>query len=201
MKVINLTAKSVIYTSNAYYCIPDGSSPGHEGCGTLIDTGCDPLTLDELRSISKTCGEQPICRIIITHSHYDHSRILGLIRAEWSVQTFAYSAYVEGIDTIIKGGEQIPDLGITWEFIHVPGHSTDSVCVYCPEEEILFSGDTPLAIWGTEGTYELPFVRAFEELEKRPVRIIYPGHGDPITSDCNLILTRSLRNLRKSRLI
>jgi glyoxylase-like metal-dependent hydrolase (beta-lactamase superfamily II) len=206
--VQNLTEGSQVYTSNAYLCIIDTSalnsenkSTNQSSCGLLIDTGCDPLIINNLTEREREINHQPVRDIILTHSHYDHTRMLSEIRAKWHVKTYAYSAYVDGIDQVVKGGEQISVNGCTFELIHVPGHSTDSLCVYYREEEILFSGDTPLIIWGTEGTYELPFVRAFEVLVNLKISTIYPGHGYPITGDCNRTLFQSLRNLRKSRLI
>ncbi|PKL60111.1 MAG: hypothetical protein CVV33_04375 [Methanomicrobiales archaeon HGW-Methanomicrobiales-4] len=210
MLVRNLSTGSEIYTANAYLCTrvswknarkEQKESPGSDTCGLLIDTGCDSNILKTLMIIASEIGGQPVCDVILTHSHYDHIRSLSEIQAIWPVRTYAYSAYIGGVDQVVKGGEHILVQGYTFEMIHVPGHSTDSICIYCPDEEILFSGDTPLVIWGTEGTYELPFVRAFEILVKLKISTIYPGHGEPITGDCNRILDQSLRNLRKSRLI
>lgn len=210
MLVRNLSTGSEIYTANAYLCTFNpgentGDSlrerTGSDRCGLMIDTGCDPRILTILKDIASTTGRPPFCDLILTHSHYDHTRALSEIQAIWPVRTYAYSAYIKGVDHVVKGGEHILINGHTFVLIHVPGHSTDSLCIYCPEEEILFSGDTPLAIWGTEGTYELPFVRSFESLVNLKISVIYPGHGEPITGDCNLILDQSLSNLRRSRLI
>ncbi|MDD1729106.1 MAG: MBL fold metallo-hydrolase [Methanospirillum sp.] len=207
MRVRNLTAGSEVYTSNAYLCSPSseervsGVQENGKDCGILIDTGCDPGIVNTLHEIERESGTKPVCQIILTHSHYDHTKMLHSIKDSWNITSYAYSAYLHGIDQVIKGGEIVQEHGTTFELFHVPGHSTDSICVYCREEKLLFSGDSPLIIWGIEGTYELSFVRAFEKLVQLPVDIIYPGHGEPITNDCNRILNQSLRNLRKSRII
>lgn len=207
MIVRNLTKGSEIYTSNAYFCsvYATGSERAdRENTGIwsmLIDTGCDPRILSELKKIENSTGHQPVSVVILTHSHYDHTKVLREIRAQWKVKTYAFSSYIEGIDQIVTNGEQILTDGYTFDLIHVPGHSTDSLCIFCREEGFLFSGDTPLVIWGTDGTYELPFVRAFERLVSLDIKTIYPGHGDPVTGDCNQMLKTSLRNLRKSRII
>jgi len=210
MLVRNLSTGSDIYTANAYLCTNTTRKQAgeelkedseYDACGLLIDTGCDPRIMTILKTIASETGRQPACTIILTHTHYDHARMLSEVQTTWQVSTYAYSAYLDGIDHVVQGGEEISCIRHTFELIHVPGHSTDSLCIYCPEEEILFSGDTPLVIWGTEGTYEFPFVRAFETLVRLKIATIYPGHGSPITGDCNRILDQSLRNLRKSRLI
>jgi glyoxylase-like metal-dependent hydrolase (beta-lactamase superfamily II) len=211
MLVKNLSTGSTIYTANAYLFTVVRRTQGERtlkkhtasdtGDGLLIDTGCDPHIITVLKEISVKTGRSPFSDIILTHSHYDHTQLLGQIQALWQVHTHAYSAYLDGIDHVVKGGEKISLNGYTFEMIHVPGHSTDSLCIYCPEEEILFSGDTPLVIWGTEGTYEPMFLRAFETLVTLKISTIYPGHGDPVTGDCNRMLNQSLHNLRKSRII
>ena len=198
MIVQNLTKGSLIYTSNAYLCSGENESGSH----LLIDTGCDPQIMNTLHRITAETRQPPVSDVILTHSHYDHTRILKEIKAAWPmVKTYAYSAYLDGIEQVLTDGEKITACNTTFEIIHVPGHSTDSVCVYSPEHEILFSGDSPLIIWGTEATYELTFVTAFKKLAQLRVSAIYPGHGEPILQDCNRILDQSLHNLQKSRII
>ncbi len=205
MEVRNLTEGSEVYTSNAYLCSQlsdDNPNSGDKNnWGILIDTGCDPQILPALKQLEYERRSQPVCQVILTHSHYDHTKILRDIKATWPVTTYAYSAYLNGIDHVIKGGETVQVDGNNFDLIHVPGHSTDSICIYCREEQLLFSGDSPLIIWGTEGTYELPFVKAFEKLVQLPVQTIFPGHGEPIIKDCNRMLDQSLRNLRRSRIL
>jgi glyoxylase-like metal-dependent hydrolase (beta-lactamase superfamily II) len=173
---------------------------GH-GEGLLVDTGCDPRIVTELERIEANNNFQPVSKVILTHSHYDHAKMLGEIKKRWSVESYAYSSYLEGIDLVVRNGDQVRMGGYSFDILHVPGHTTDSLCVFSREEGILFSGDTPLVIWGTDATYELAFVHAFEELVNLDISTIYPGHGEPITANCNQTLKNSFRNLRKSRLI
>ena len=44
--------------------------------------------------------------------------------------------------------------------IHTPGHTEDSICLYCKAEGVLFSGDMPLVINAVGGSYEDGFVCA-----------------------------------------
>jgi glyoxylase-like metal-dependent hydrolase (beta-lactamase superfamily II) len=198
MIVENLTKGSKIYTSNAYLCTEDNT----QGCGILVDTGCDPDIISTLHTISNETRHPPMKVIILTHSHYDHTRMIKEIRRGWpDVITYAFSAYLDGIDQVVTGGEKIAVCNLNCEIIHLPGHSTDSVCIYFPREGILFSGDSPIFIWGTEATYELPFLTAFEALTRLNIQEIYPGHGEPILQECNRKMDQSLRNLKKSRII
>lgn len=198
MNIVNLTKNSEIYTSNAYLC----TEGERQECSFLIDTGCDPLIIPVLKEISGPGHALPVQQIILTHSHYDHTRLVKGIKEIWpDIKAAAFSAYLDGIDQVLTGGETISVCSTSCEIIHLPGHSTDSVCVYFPKDAILFSGDSPLIIWGTEATYEMPFLTAFEGLVRLNIETIYPGHGEPITRDCNRMLEQSLRNLKRSRII
>jgi hypothetical protein len=41
-----------------------------------------------------------------------------------------------------------------FEVIHMPGHSSDSICLYNQAEGVLFAGDSPVLITSSTGTYE-----------------------------------------------
>lgn len=198
MDIRNLTSGSEIYTANAYLCTP---GDGHS-CSLLIDTGCDNRIITTLIGIGYEKGGLPVRDIFLTHAHYDHSRMIREIKSAWpEVKTYAFSAYIGGIDQVLTGGEEIQSCGTSVEIIHVPGHTTDSVCIYLPKTGILFTGDSPIVIWGTDATYEQAFFRAFERLASLKVSAIYPGHGEPLLQDCNRLLDQSLRNLKQSRII
>lgn len=198
MEIRNLTRESIIYTSNAWMCTCTGSGPG---CRTLIDTGCDPDILRTLREISQATGGRPLDRIILTHNHYDHTKMAVVIKKEFNPEVYAWSSYTPGVDQVVKDGTVLPMGDAHLEIISIPGHTSDSICIYCPEEEALFSGDTPVVIWGTENSYEKGFVFGFENLAKRRINTIYPGHGEIIGHGISVMLRQSLDNLKKSRLI
>jgi glyoxylase-like metal-dependent hydrolase (beta-lactamase superfamily II) len=196
--IINLTQQSSIYTSNAWLC-----RCGYKGqvCRTLIDTGCDPETLSILKEIETNTGEKPVDQVILTHNHYDHTRTLQKIKELYNPVVYASSAYVKGVDHVVKDGNVLAFGDLHLDIMAIPGHSSDSICIYCPEEEVLFSGDTPVFIWGTENTYEKSFLMGFEALARKKIGIIYPGHGELINHNTMSIIKHSLENIRKSRLI
>ena len=100
---------------------------------------------------------------------------------------------------ILKGGENVKLGDRDFEIIYTPGHSNDSICLYCRQDGVLFSGDTPLVIRSTDGTYEPEFITALESLCSRDIRSVYFGHGPPLFDRCNEILQESFENVRKSR--
>lgn len=70
--------------------------------------------------------------------------------------------------------------------IHTPGHSHGSVCLYCEEEKVLFTGDTLFrsSIGRTdfkEGNMML-MIQSLRSLAQLPdSTVVYPGHGPSTT--------------------
>lgn len=74
----------------------------------------------------------------------------------------------------------------TFKVMRTPGHSGGSVCFYCAEEEVLFTGDTLFK--GSIGRTDFPggsmfqIISSLRELAQLPdTTVVYPGHG-PQTS-------------------
>jgi glyoxylase-like metal-dependent hydrolase (beta-lactamase superfamily II) len=198
MKVTNLGTKSKIYTSNVYLLTGDWNSI--RDINTLIDVGRDPNVIDEIYQASTGVGKAKVEKVILTHSHYDHTSILPQIKTLFKPHVYAYSSSLEGVDTYVKGGERIKIADRMGEIIYTPGHSNDSICLYFEEEGILFAGDTPLIIHSPGNSYELGFIKALEYICRKNINTIYFGHGSPLTRNCNEILQDTLQNVRKSQI-
>ena len=74
----------------------------------------------------------------------------------------------------------------TFKVMRTPGHSGGSVCFYCAEENVLFTGDTLFK--GSIGRTDFPggnmfqIISSLRELAQLPDEtVVYPGHG-PQTS-------------------
>jgi len=67
-----------------------------------------------------------------------------------------------------------------FELIHSPGHSLDSICLYCREEKVLICGDVVFS--QNTGRVDLPGGRgedlkhSIEELAKLDIEYLLPGH-------------------------
>jgi len=176
VKVFNLTELAEVYTSNVY--LVRGSRNAIEDVNSLIDVGQDPAVLARIATAPTGVGKKRIAQVILTHSHYDHAGMLPRIREEYHPTCHAFSKSLAGVDYHLYDGQHLKCGDRFFEVIHTPGHTTDSVCLYCTEERVLFSGDTPLRIMSEDQTYAEEFIRSLARLGELAIETVYPGHGD-----------------------
>ena len=195
MKVLNLTLQSEVYTSNVY--LLTGSWNRMDDLNTLIDVGRDPAILERIEKASTGVGKRRVEQVVLTHCHYDHTSLLPIIKKTYNPKVLAYSSNLANIDTCLIGGEMIRIADRDFEVIHTPGHSNDSICLFCEEEKVLFAGDTPLVIMSRNNSYEPKFIKALEYINSKKIETIYFGHGEPLQLNCKKVLSKSLENARR----
>ena len=204
MKITNLSEDCGVYTSNVY--LVTGTHNALADVNTLVDVGRDPQIKSRIEAASTGVGKKRIEQVILTHSHYDHAEMLSRVCEAFSPKVYVFSPQAVGEQRAERctGMEELSDRQILrmgdrdFEVLHAPGHSSDSVCLFCLEDGVLFSGDTPLEIRLNTTEYENEFVRLIERLSQRDIRIIYPGHGKPISKGCNDMIGRTLKNLQNT---
>lgn len=153
--------------SNAFLLVEDGGL-------TLIDGGLPGDGSKVLNYISRLGhAPQDLQRIILTHSHPDHSgpmkelsRLSGAsITIHWSDTRYRaktgerwlhYPGQPPAFDwnlpffrripvhETIEDGQVLPVMG-GLQVLHTPGHTPGSVCLHLPEHGVLFTGDMLLA--------------------------------------------------------
>jgi len=190
MKIKNLTEDSTIYTSNVF--LITGTWNALSDVNTLIDVGRDVSILEKINNYSTGVGKQKVEQVFLTHGHYDHAGIISTVKREFDAKVYAYSQSVEGVDYLVRDGEKFKVGDSIFEIIYSPGHSSDSICLYCEEKKVLFAGDTPLIIKTVQGSYEFRFIKVLERLLEKEIEVIYFGHGSPYVGNCREMLTRSL---------
>jgi hydroxyacylglutathione hydrolase len=157
----------------------------------LIDTGAGepgylPLLLEYLAARGWPRPE----RVLLTHRHRDHlggvahlgERFPGLPVAK---MIWKDSGLPEGIGDL-RDGETVAGDEVTLVPVHTPGHASDHLCYYLPEEQALFSGDLIL----NGSTSVIPeedgdlgqYMASLTRVEALGVRRIYPAHG-PVIED------------------
>ncbi|MBW1678510.1 MAG: MBL fold metallo-hydrolase [Deltaproteobacteria bacterium] len=197
MKIINLTAESSVYTSNVYLLL--GSYNAMDDVNTLIDVGRDPSIIDKIRQLDTGVGKNKVDKVILTHGHFDHAGLLPTIKDEYNPEVYSFHPF-NGAGHALRDGQTLKVADRTFDVIHTPGHTSDSICLYCEEEAVLFSGDTSLSITTTGGSYSVAFLKALEKIARRNIASIYPGHGDPIVDRAKKLIYMTLDNVRKSKI-
>lgn len=198
MKVTLFKKNPKQYTCNVYLIRGDWNAI--DDVNTLIDVGTDGFIMDELLTLSTGVGKRRVEQVVLTHEHFDHSGGLSLIKAEYNPKVFAYSL-IKGVDNKIEDGMNIKVGDRMAVLMHTPGHSNDSVCIYVPDEKVLFSGDTILSIKTPGGTYTKEYVYALERILDLDIETIYSGHDDPLTENVKKVLEFTYENVTKSKIL
>jgi glyoxylase-like metal-dependent hydrolase (beta-lactamase superfamily II) len=155
----------------------------------LLDTGAgvpDYLPLFE-RYLDERGWSQP-SRVVLTHRHRDHlggveqlrGRYRGLRVAKMVVRDSGLPADVEDL----ADGAVIEGDGVTLVALHTPGHASDHLCYYLPQEKAVFTGDVVLGgsttVIPAEDGDLLDYLNSLKRLQSLDLERIYPAHGPVI---------------------
>ncbi len=174
----------------------------------LIQTPSGTILIDapdETAAWLRQAGVRPD-HLLLTHLHFDHSlgaaailedspncrvaafapHITSDLTLEDAFNGFAGTAFQVHpfqIDTVLAGVPTFEAAGHTFEILHVPGHSPDSICFFLRGQNILFGGDVLMA--GGVGRTDFP--HGDPQLLASGIRdkilplgdhvLVYPGHG------------------------
>jgi glyoxylase-like metal-dependent hydrolase (beta-lactamase superfamily II) len=179
---------------------------GGEEC-LIIDCGCQyPHEWDTLRNFLMKKNLKPNDSIH-THFHVDHmigyhylfeeygigyrvhptSRLFIDLAAEFASVFGIRLGKVYEPSSFLNEGDIIRLGDVSLEVIYTPGHADGSVCFYCQEENVIFTGD--VLFRDSIGRTDLP-TGNFDKLKDSIVRklfvlppdtVVYPGHGPSTT--------------------
>lgn len=161
---------------------------------TLIDLGSPENTEALIKVLEKTGYKtKDIVNIIFTHLHPDHvGKPFLFENAKFFASKEEISAFERKPEGAVIFNEAIEELKkirleplgkeiAGMEVIKTPGHTIGSVCLWLPEQKILFSGDT---LFG-EGAYgrvdletSIPekMHSSLERLKRLKYKVLCPGH-------------------------
>ena len=153
---------------------------------TVIDPGpADPAHVQALIDAAPGAIE----RILVTHTHKDHSPAAALLAAAtgapvwgrhaahpmWQDDSFAPQRVLAEGDAVTLG----PDA--TLRVLHTPGHASNHLCFLLEEERLLFTGDhvmqgATVVINPPDGDMSA-YLGALQRLLLLPLDWLAPGHG------------------------
>jgi hydroxyacylglutathione hydrolase len=192
---------------------------GMPGSGdlTLIDAGLVGRGDYKIMSILESgIVLEDIKRIIMTHTHLDHSGCLHELfnRMPW-VELWLHESegeqlekgdertlygmamfksmcqsqfrlkdgdYKLNVHRKLKDGDELKIGGMTWNIVHIPGHSMGCIALYEPERKILLPGDVVYADYSI-GRYDLfgadpkQHLDSLKRLSRMDVSMLLPGHN------------------------
>lgn len=198
MKVTLFKKNPNVYSCNVY--LIRGNWNAIDDVNTLIDTGTDDFFLEELSQISTGVGKRRVEQVILTHEHFDHSGGLKHVKKEYNPKAYAVSM-IQGIDEKAVDGMELKVGDRMAQILYTPGHSNDSICIYVPQEHVLFSGDTALNIKTPGGSYSQEYVEVLERLLRLDIRTVYSGHDEPVTEHVHEMLKMTYHNVISSHII
>ncbi|HUF88027.1 MAG TPA: MBL fold metallo-hydrolase [Thermohalobaculum sp.] len=181
-----------------------------EGEVALIDPGPDDSR--HHAAIRAALGrDERIARILVSHTHLDHSPAARAIAGATGAPVHAYGPHGAGMsqtmrrlaaegaalgggegadrafrpDQAMRDGETVEGPGWALTALHLPGHLSNHLGFALEGAGILFTGDTVMG-WAT--TLVSPpegdmaaFMDSLSRLAARDDRLYLPGHGHPVT--------------------
>jgi glyoxylase-like metal-dependent hydrolase (beta-lactamase superfamily II)/8-oxo-dGTP pyrophosphatase MutT (NUDIX family) len=167
--------------TNSYFI----GAPGSDDWA-LLDPGPD-----DAEHVAALLAAAPgrITRILVTHTHKDHSPAAAAIQAASGAPSFGRVAtYPEWQDTAFQPTQVLADgdrlvlgEGVTLRVIHTPGHASNHLCYLLEEERLLFTGDhlmqgSTVVINPPDGDMAV-YIESLRKLLAVPLDWLAPGHG------------------------
>ena len=195
MKIYRLATNPDKYSSNAYLLLGEWNKL--TDINTIIDTGADGFIIDHIEKINKGVGKKSIDKIIITHNHFDHNGGLAELKKKYDPKIYAF---IPGpfVDELLKDNQNILIGDQYFQVLHTPGHSFDSVSLYCKALGLLFSGDLNIRVAQRDFTYTIEYIESIRKLASMKINTVYPGHGAPITDNPESILKTTFLNINST---
>lgn len=179
------------------------------GAVAVLDPGPD---LDShFDALMAALDGKSVSHILVTHTHLDHSPLARRLADAVGAAIYAYGPHGSGRtggldgedveagadkdfapDHRLADGDLVPGDGWTLRAIHTPGHTSNHLCFYWQEEEILFTGDH---VMGWSSTIVSPpdgdmraYMASLDTLIASSPKKLVPTHG-PIMDDAISFMT------------
>jgi glyoxylase-like metal-dependent hydrolase (beta-lactamase superfamily II) len=142
-----------------------------------------------------------VVAVICTHGHNDHVTVAPQLQETLDAPVLLHPAdevlwrmtHPDQNFRALEPGTELTVGGVVLRAIHTPGHSPGSVCLYAPDLDAVFSGDTlfaggPGATGRSYSDFPTILASISQRLGKLPERTtVYTGHGDTTTIGGELV--------------
>ena len=160
---------------------------------TVIDPG--PAVEEHCETIIQSAKR--IGKIIVTHTHLDHSPGAKILGDKLDVPIYGLVSENLHQDTsfkptdTLKDGEVIETPEFCLTVLHTPGHASNHFCFILENEGMLFSGDhimdgSTVVIRPPDGNMR-HYLDSLKKLKKYPIQSIAPGHGNIIHNPLSMV--------------
>ena len=154
---------------------------------TLVDPG--PKIDAHIENLVKL-GEGKIKRILVTHTHRDHSPAAKVLEEMLEVPLMGRLLEIDDSlqdrsfkpDRVLEHGDLIKTEEYTIETVHTPGHASNHLCYFIQEQKVMLTGDhimngSTVVIAHPDGSMK-DYLKSLELLRNYNFNKIGPGHGD-----------------------
>ena len=124
-----------------------------------------------------------VAAVVVTHHHVDHAEAVSWAPA-WDAPAFAFDRQrIPGTEPLADGAA-VPLDGLEVTAFHLPGHTSDHLCLQVAETGVVLTGDHVLG----EGTTVIAwpdgdlsqYLDSLQALKVLTPTALYPGHGEVI---------------------
>ena len=147
----------------------------------------------DAEAIAAAVGERRLTAIVCTHGHNDHINAAERLAEHTGAPILLHPD--DGVlwrmvypdrapDRPLADGDELTVAGTTLRVLHTPGHSPGAVCLYAPEQGVVFTGDTLFNGGpGATGRSYSDFGVIIESIKDRlltlpPETVVWTGHGE-----------------------
>lgn len=176
----------------------DGGTWEVENNVWLVGTDSEVIVVDaahDAAAITAAVAGRDVTAVICTHGHNDHINVATELGEDLYAPVLLHpgdtmlwrDVYADQPFMSLDDGHRIGFAGTQINVIHTPGHSPGSVCLYLPEADALFSGDTLFHGGpGATGRSYSDFPTIIGAIQERILTLpahtkVYTGHGEATT--------------------
>ncbi len=168
----------------------------------ILDPG--PALELHVEAIVRAVGSARVAAIAVTHTHRDHSPAAAALKAHFGAPLVGRVARYADFQDPSFVPDAIPGDGATWltdagvlVAVPTPGHASNHVCWWMPQEGWLFTGDHILGtvspvILAPDGDMA-EYLDSLGRLARLPLTRIAPGHG-PVLDDPQSVIASLVRH-------